>query len=42
MNIMHDYFYSAQKAGRSGRFCDVMMMSDGRGLAQHGRDLKEC
>ena len=36
---MRDYFYSARKVGRSGRFCDVMMMSGGRGpsLAQHGR-----
>ena len=43
---MRDYFYSAQIVGRSGRFCDVMMMSRGRGLddamAQHGRGLKEC
>ena len=39
-NIMRDYFYSARKAGRSGRFCAVMMMSGGRGLAQHGRGLK--
>ena len=35
-NIMHNYFFSAQKAGRSGRFCDVMIMSGGHGLAQHG------
>ena len=37
---MRNYFYSARKAGRSGRFCDVMMMSGGRGLAQHGRGWK--
>ena len=42
VNIMRDYFYSARKAGRSGRFCDVMMMSGGCGLAQHGHGLKEC
>ena len=42
VNIMYDYFYSAQKVGRSGRFCDVMMMSGGHGLIQHGRGLKEC
>ena len=35
--------YSARKAGRSGRFCDVMIMSGGRGLPQHGRGWKpEC
>ena len=39
-NIMRDYFYSVRKAGRSGRFCDVMIMSGGRGLAQHGRGWK--
>ena len=39
-NVMHDYFYSARKAGRSGQFCDVMMMSGGHGLAQHGHGLK--
>ena len=41
-NIMHDYFYSAQKREGLVDFCDVMMMSGGRGLAQHGRGLKEC
>ena len=37
---MRNYFYSARKAGRPGRFCDVMIMSGGRGLAQHGRGWK--
>ena len=41
-NIMRNYFYSAQKAGRSGQFCDVMMMSGGHSLAQYGCGLKEC
>ena len=39
-NIMRNYFYSAQKVGRSGRFCDAMIMSGGRGLAQHDRGWK--
>ena len=37
---MCDDFYSARKAGRSGRFCDVMIMSGGRGLTQRGHGWK--
>ena len=34
-------FFYPLKAGRSGRFGDVKMMSGGRGLARHGRGLEE-
>ena len=34
-------FFYPLKAGRSGRFGDVMMMSGGRGLARHGCGLEE-
>ena len=37
---MRDYFHSARKAGRSGQFCDVMMMSGGRGLAHVGTQTR--
>ena len=33
-NIIREIFYMHQKAGRSGRFYAVMMMSPGRGLAR--------
>ena len=36
-NIIREIFYMHQKAGRSGRFYAVMMMSPGRGLARPGR-----
>lgn len=40
-NTTHNY--SVLKARRSGRFCDVITMSEGRGLAQpgHGLDFLE-
>ena len=34
-------FFYPLKAGRSGRFYAIMMMSPGRGLARHGRGLEE-
>ena len=32
-NIIHELFFIQRKAGMSGQFGDVMMMSGGRGLA---------
>ena len=36
-NIIREIVYMHQKAGRSGRFYAVMMMSPGRGLTRPGR-----
>ena len=38
-NIHTRIFFTIQKAGRSGRFSDVMVMSHGRGLNIHGCGL---
>ena len=38
---IHAMIFFPPKAGRSGRFGDVVLISHGRGLARHGHGLEE-